>query len=429
MANAVFTLGDGNKGTLSFDVPVDVYEKGIDQAFDDVKKDVAAPGFRKGHMPKQVFMQMYGEESLYNEALNKVLPEVFDAAVAEAGIQMVGQPKIQLDAMEKGQPWKLSAEVELAPEIELGDYKGLEVPANDASVSDEDVDNQLKQLQDDQAELVLVDEPAKNGDTVVIDFDGSVDGDHFDGGKADNYSLELGSGSFIPGFEDQLVGAKAGDKVDVKVKFPEDYQASDLAGKEALFEVTVHEVKSKETPELDDEFAKDVDETVDSLDDLKKKIKDNLTEQKEAAARDAKEEAAINAAVDNATVVGGEIPDSMIQEDVDRQMNQFLASMQQQGITPDLYFQITNSTPDDLRKQYAEGAERRVKTNLVLEAIVKAEDLKPSEEDISNEVKSLAEQYGMEESAVRSALSDDMLAHDIAIKSVVDEIVDSAVEK
>ncbi|RRG17400.1 trigger factor [Weissella viridescens] len=428
MANAVFTKGDGNKGTLSFDVPVDVYEKGIDQAFEDVKKDVSAPGFRKGHMPKQIFMQMYGEESLYNEGLNKVLPEVFDDAVAETGIQMVGQPKIELDSMEKGQPWKISAEVELAPEIELGQYKGVEVPATDVTVTDEDVDAQLKQQQQEQAELVLVDEPAKNGDTVVIDFDGSVDGDHFEGGQADNYSLELGSGSFIPGFEEQLVGAKAGDEVDVKVTFPEEYQA-DLAGKDALFEVKVHEVKSKEVPELDDEFAKDVDESVDSLDELKSKIKDGLQEQKEADAREAKEDAAINKAVDNATVVGGDIPASMINEDVDRQMNQFFASMQQQGITPDLYFQITNSSADDLRKQYAEGAERRVKTNLVLEAIVKAENITPSEDEISAEVKSLADQYGMEESAVRSALSDDMLAHDIAIKTVVDEIVDSAVEK
>lgn len=428
MANAVFTKGDGNKGTLSFEVPVDVYEKGIDQAFEDVKKDVSAPGFRKGHMPKQIFMQMYGEESLYNEGLNKVLPEVFDDAVAQTGIQMVGQPKIEPDSMEKGQPWKISAEVELAPEIELGQYKGVEVPATDVTVTDEDVDAQLKQQQQEQAELVLVEEPAKDGDTVVIDFDGSVDGDHFEGGQADNYSLELGSGSFIPGFEEQLVGAKAGDEVDVKVTFPEEYQA-DLAGKDALFEVKVHEVKSKEVPELDDEFAKDVDESVDSLDELKAKIKEGLQEQKEADAREAKEDAAINKAVDNATVVGGDIPASMINEDVDRQMNQFFASMQQQGITPDLYFQITNSSADDLRKQYAEGAERRVKTNLVLEAIVKAENIAPSEDEISAEVKSLADQYGMEESAVRAALSDDMLAHDIAIKTVVDEIVDSAVEK
>ncbi|AIG65356.1 trigger factor [Weissella tructae] len=429
MANAVFTKGDGNNGTLTFDVPVDVYEKGIDQAFQDVKKDVAAPGFRKGKMPKQVFMQMYGEESLYNEGLNKVLPEVFDNAIAETGVTMVGQPKISIVSMDKGQDWKISAEIELAPEVELGDYKGLTVAKVDATVSEEEVAAELTRLQEDQAELVLVEAAAQDGDTVVIDFDGSVDGVHFDGGKAENHSLALGSGSFIPGFEEQLVGAKAGDNVNVNVTFPENYQAEDLAGKEALFEVTVHEVKSKETPELDDEFAKDVDEEVASLAELKTKIMEGLQAQKNAEAENKKEDEAINAAVDNATVVGGSLPQSMIDEDVERQMNQFFASMQQQGITPELYFQITGTSAEDMKAQYVDGADRRVKTNLVLEAIVKAENIQPSEQEIAAEVKALAEQYGMEEEAIRNALSDDMLAHDIAIKQVVAEIVKTAVEK
>ncbi|SCC10916.1 trigger factor [Weissella bombi] len=428
MANAVFTKGEGNKGTIKFEVPVDVYEKGIDAAFNEVKKQISVPGFRKGKMPKQVFFQMYGEESLYQDALNKVLPDVYGDAVAEADVITVGQPKIEAESMNKGEAWVLTAEVELAPEIELGQYKGVEVPASDTSVSDADVDEELARMQQGQSELVLVDEPAKNGDTVVIDFDGSVDGVHFDGGQADNYSLELGSNSFIPGFEEQLVGAKAEDKVDVKVTFPEDYQATDLAGKEALFEVTVHEVKSKEVPALDDEFAKDVDEEVETLAELTDKVKARLEDQKAAAAKEAKEDAAVAAAVDNAKVVGDEIPASMIEEDVHRQMNQMFASMQQQGISPELYFQITGTTEDDLHKQYEEGAERRVKTNLVLEAIVKAENIKPSDEEIAAEIKSLADAYNMAEDAVRNALSDDMLSHDIAIKAVVDLIVDSAVE-
>ena len=428
MANAVFTKGEGNKGTIKFEVPVDVYEKGIDAAFSDVKKQISVPGFRKGKMPKQVFFQMYGEESLYQDALNKVLPDVYGEAVSETGAITVGQPKIEAESMNKGEAWVLTAEVELAPEIELGQYKGVEVPASDTSVSDADVDEELANMQQGQSELVLVDEAAKNGDTVVIDFDGSVDGVHFDGGQADNYSLELGSGSFIPGFEEQLVGAKAEDKVDVKVTFPEDYQAADLAGKEAVFEVTVHEVKSKEVPALDDEFAKDVDEEVETLAELTEKVKARLVDQKAAAAKEAKEDAAVAAAVDNAKVVGDEIPDAMIDEDVHRQMNQMFASMQQQGISPELYYQITGTSEDDLHKQYEEGAERRVKTNLVLEAIVKAEDIKPSDEEIAAEVKSLAEAYNMEEDAVRNALSDDMLSHDIAIKSVVDLIVAEAVE-
>ena len=428
MANAVFTKGEGNKGTIKFEVPVDVYEKGIDAASNDVKKQITVPGFRKGKMPKQVFFQMYGEESLYQDALNVVLPDVFADAVAEAGVTTVGQPKIDAESMNKGEAWVLTAEVELAPEIELGEYKGVKVPASDVTVSDEELDAEITRLQEGQAELVLVDAPAKNGDTVVIDFVGSVDGVEFDGGKGENYSLELGSGSFIPGFEDQLVGAKAEDVVNVNVTFPEEYQAADLAGKDALFVVTVHEVKAKEVPALDDEFAKDIDEEVETLAELKDKVKARLTTSKEDAAKDAKEDAAIAAVVDNASVEGGQIPDSMIHEDVHRQMNQFFASMQQQGISPELYYQITGSSEDDLHKQYEEGAERRVKTNLVLEAIVKAENIKPSADDIAAEVKSLADQYGMDEAAVRGALSDDMLSHDIAIKQVVDMIVDNAVE-
>ena len=238
MANAVFTKGEGNKGTIKFEVPVDVYEKGIDAAFNDVKKQITVPGFRKGKMPKQVFFQMYGEESLYQDALNVVLPDVFADAVAEAGVTTVGQPKIDAESMNKGEAWVLTAEVELAPEIELGEYKGVQVPASDVTVSDEQLDAEITRLQEGQAELVLVDAPAKNGDTVVIDFVGSVDGVEFDGGKGENYSLELGSGSFIPGFEDQLVDAKAEDVVNVNVTFPEEYQAADLAGKDALFVVT-----------------------------------------------------------------------------------------------------------------------------------------------------------------------------------------------
>ena len=428
MANAVFTKGEGNKGTIKFEVPVDVYEKGIDAAFNDVKKQITVPGFRKGKMPKQVFFQMYGEESLYQDALNVVLPDVFADAVAEAGVTTVGQPKIDAESMNKGEAWVLTAEVELAPEIELGEYKGVKVPASDVTVSDEELDAEITRLQEGQAELVLVDAPAKNGDTVVIDFVGSVDGVEFDGGKGENYSLELGSGSYIPGFEDQLVGAKAEDVVNVNVTFPEEYQAADLAGKDALFVVTVHEVKAKEVPALDDEFAKDIDEEVETLAELKDKVKARLTTSKEDAAKDAKEDAAIAAVVDNASVEGAQIPVSMLHEDVHRQMNQFFASMQQQGISPELYYQITGSSEDDLHKQYEEGAERRVKTNLVLEAIVKAENIKPSADDIAAEVKSLADQYGMDEAAVRGALSDDMLSHDIAIKQVVDMIVDNAVE-
>lgn len=427
--NAQWTKGEGNKGTLSFEIPVEVYTDGIDKAYNKVKNQVNMPGFRKGKMPKQLFIKQYGEEALYQDAMNIVLGDVYEAAVLEAGITPVGQPAIDADSMNKGEAWKLHAEVEIAPEIELGEYKGLTVPKQSTRVTAKEVDAEIEKLQAQQAELVLKeDEAAADGDTVVIDFDGSVNGDHFEGGKGENFSLELGSGQFIPGFEEQLVGHKAGEDVEVNVTFPEDYQAADLAGKEALFETTIHEVKTKELPALDDEFAKDVDEDVDSLEEFKAKTKDQLKEDKQQAAKDAVEEAAISQAVDNASVVGEEVPASMIDEDIHRQIDQYLGNMQQQGINPDMYFQLTGTTHDDLHAQFQDGAEKRVKTNLVLEAIVAAEKIEPSDADLEAEVKSLADQYGMDEAAVRQALTPEMLKHDIAIKQVVDLIVESAVE-
>ena len=268
------------------------------------------------------------------------------------------------------------------------------------------------------------DKPAAKGDTVVIDYEGSIDGKKFDGGSADNYSLELGSGSFIPGFEDQLVGANSGGDVDVKVTFPEDYHAKELAGKEALFKVKVHEIKEKQLPELDDDFAKDVDEDVDTLDELKDKTRKQLQEQKDNQAKGAIEDAAIEKAVANAEIE--DIPQAMLDDDTNRQMQQYLAGMQQQGISPQMYFQITGTKEDDLKKQFANDAEQRVKTNLVLEAIVDDAKLEASEDEIKDEVKDLAKQYGMEEDAVEKALSKDMLSHDIKIKKAVDLVADSA---
>ncbi|MCM0582353.1 trigger factor [Weissella diestrammenae] len=427
--NAEFTRGDGNKGTLKFEIPVEDHAAAIDAAFNKVKGTLNVPGFRKGKMPKQMFISRFGEEALYEDALNFALQEAYPAAISATAITPVNQPQIGVESLEKGKPWVITAEVEVAPEIELGEYKGVQVAKQDVEVSDADVDAEIENMRQNQAELVLVeDQAAAKGDTVVIDFDGSVDGEHFDGGKGDNFSLELGSGQFIPGFEDQLVGHKAGESVEVNVTFPEDYQAEDLAGKEALFETTIHEVKVKEVPALDDEFAKDVDEEVAGLTELKAKTKDRLTEAKVQAAKEAKEDAAVAAAVDNAKVVGDEIPNAMIEEDVHRQMNSFFASMQNQGISPEMYSQITGQSTDDIHHQYEEGAEKRVKTNLVLEAIVNAENIKPSQADIDAEVKALATEYNMDEAGIRNALSEDMLAHDIAIKQVVALIVDSAVE-
>lgn len=416
---------DAPKGTLTFDIDTETIQKGIDHAFTRTQKRISVPGFRKGHVPRTIFNQMYGEESLYQDALNDVLPDAYEAAIKEAGIEPVDQPQVNVESMEKGQPWTLTATVAVKPEVTLGDYKGMEVPEQDTSVSDADVDSELENKRQQQAELVLKeDEAAADGDTVVIDYEGSVDGEKFDGGSADNYSLVLGSGSFIPGFEDQLVGHKADEGVDVNVTFPEDYHAKDLAGKDALFKVKIHEVKEKQLPELDDEFAKDVDEDVETLAELKDKVKKQLQDQKEAAAKAAIEDAAIEAAVANAETE--EIPQAMLDDDTNRQLQQYLAGMQQQGINPQMYFQITNTTEDDLRKQFADDAAKRVKTNLILEAVVKDANLNATDEDVQNEIADLAKQYGMDEEAVSKALTRDMLEHDIEIKKAVDLIADSA---
>ena len=414
-----------NNGKLTFEIAPEKIKEGLDIAFNRVKKNLNVPGFRKGRVPRQIFNRMYGEEALYQDALNALLPNAYADAVQEAGIKPVAQPEVNIESMEKDAAWVLSAKVTVEPEVELGQYKNLEVTPHPTRVLKADVEAELERRRQQQAELVLKeDQPAEKGDTVVIDFDGKVDGESFEGGKADNYSLELGSNTFIPGFEDQLIGHKAGDKVEVKVTFPDDYQAKDLQGKDAVFETEIHEVKEKELPELDDEFAKDVDEDVDSLEELKAKIKDELKEQKVQAAREAIQDEAIDEAVANAKI--GDIPEQMIEDDVQRQMDQYFAGMQQQGVSPDMYFKLTGTSEEEMRKNLREGAEKRVKTNLVLEAIVAEEKIDPSEDEINDELKSLADQYDMDIKAVRSALSDDMLKHDIAIRKVVDEITDSA---
>ena len=414
-----------NDGKLTFEIQPDKIKEGLDIAFNKVKKSLNVPGFRKGRVPRQIFNKMYGEEALYQDALNALLPEAYANAVSESKIKPVSQPEINVESMEKDSAWVLSAKVTVEPEAELGEYKGLEVMKHSTDVSDKEVADELERRRQQQAELVLKeDEPAAEGDTVVIDFEGKVDGKPFDGGKAENYSLELGSKTFIPGFEDQLVGHKAGDEVEVKVTFPDDYQAKDLQGKDAVFEVKIHEVKQKELPELDDDFAKDIDDDVDTLEELKAKVKDEIKEQKEAAAKNAVQEEAISKAVENAKI--GDIPEAMIEDDVQRQMDQYFSGMQQQGINPDMYFKLTGTSEEDLRKQFREGSEERVKTNLVLEAIVEKENIEVSEDEINDEIKDLATQYGMDEKAVRSALSDDMLKHDISIRKVVQEMTDSA---
>ena len=373
-----------NRGVITFTIGQDKIKPALDQAFNKVKKNLNAPGFRKGHMPRAVFNQQFGEEALYEDALNALLPAAYQAAVAE-----------------------LSLDVEASKEV-----------------TDAEVDEKVERERNNLAELIVKEGAAELGDTVVIDFVGSVDGVEFDGGKGENFSLELGSGQFIPGFEDQLVGAKAGETVEVNVTFPEQYQAEDLAGKDAKFVTTVHEVKAKEVPALDDELAKDIDEEVETLDELKAKYRKELESAKEIAFDDAVEGAALELAVANAEIV--ELPEEMIHDEVHRAMNEFMGNMQRQGISPEMYFQLTGTTEEDLHKQYEADADKRVKTNLVIEAIAKAEGFEASDEEIEKEINNLASEYNMEVEQVRNLLSADMLKHDIAMKKAVEVVTSTA---
>ena len=414
-----------NRGVVTFTIGQDKIQPALDQAFNKVKKNLNAPGFRKGHMPRAVFNQKFGEEALYDDALNAILPAAYEAAIAELGLDVVAQPKIDVKSIEKGQDWTLTAEVVTKPEVKLGAYKDLEVSVEASKeVTDEEVDAKLENERRNLAELVVKEGAAENGDTVVIDFVGSVDGVEFDGGKGENHSLELGSGQFIPGFEDQLVGAKAGDEVEVKVTFPEDYQATDLAGKAAVFVTKVNEVKAKEVPALDDELAKDLDDEVETLDELKAKYRKELEAAKEIAYDDAVEGAALDLAVENAEIV--ELPAEMVEDEVHRAMNEFMGNMQRQGISPEMYFQITGTTQEDLHKQYEADADKRVKTNLVIEAVAAAEGFDATDEEIQKEINDLAAEYNMEVSQVSALLSPEMLKHDIAMKKAVEVITSSA---
>ena len=414
-----------NRGVVTFTIGQDKIQPALDQAFNKVKKNLNVPGFRKGHMPRAVFNQKFGEEALYDDALNAILPSAYEAAIAELDLDVVAQPKIDVKSIEKGQDWTLTAEVVTKPEVKLGAYKDLEVSVEASKeVTDEEVDAKLESERKNLAELVVKEGAAENGDTVVIDFVGSVDGVEFDGGKGENHSLELGSGQFIPGFEDQLVGAKAGDEVEVKVTFPEDYQAADLAGKAAVFVTKVNEVKAKEVPALDDELAKDLDDEVETLDELKAKYRKELEAAKEIAYDDAVEGAALDLAVENAEIV--ELPAEMVEDEVHRAMNEFMGNMQRQGISPEMYFQITGTTQEDLHKQYEADADKRVKTNLVIEAVAAAEGFDATEEEIQKEINDLAAEYNMEVSQVSALLSPEMLKHDITMKKAVEVITSTA---
>lgn len=424
--SATFEKVGTNNVVLTIEISEETKKKGLDFAFNRVKKNLNVPGFRKGKVNRQIFNKMYGEEALYEEALNYLLPDAYDNAVEETGIYPVAQPKISIESIEKGKPWVIKAEVIVKPEVKLGEYKNLTVAKQDREVTDQEVEDKLLAEQQKAAELVVKEGEAVLGDTVVIDYEGFLGEEAFQGGKGENHSLELGSGSFIPGFEDQLVGKKEGEKVDVVVTFPEEYHAENLKGKEATFKVTVHEVKSKELPELNDEFAKDLDDSVESLEELKAKFRTQLEEVKVQNALELVADEALRKAVENAEIV--ELPGEMVEAEVNRQVQHYLNDMRRNGLTPEMYFKITNTTEEDIKKMFEKEADVRTKTNLVLEQIVKEENIEVNDEEVKLEIEMLAGQYGMLVDQVRAAVSDEMLKNDIAMKKAMALITESAVE-
>ncbi|MFV0556415.1 MAG: trigger factor [Lactovum sp.] len=425
---ATFEKTGATSGILKFSIDQDLKKKGLDAAFNKQKGKITVPGFRKGKITRQMFNRMFGEEALYENAVNEVLEDAYRKALEEVEVTVVAQPKIEVVSLEKDKDWELTAELVTKPEVKLGDYKELTVTVDvEKEVKEEDIEARLTAAQNRMAELVVKETEAENGDTVVIDFVGSVDAVEFDGGKGNNHSLELGSGQFIPGFEEQLVGHKAEDEVEVNVTFPENYQSEDLAGKDALFITKIHEVKTKEVPELDDELAKDIDDSVENLEELKAKYKEELEKSKAAEYKDAVEAASIDAAVENATI--DEIPEAMLHEETHRAMNEFLSGIQQQGITAEMYYQFTGTTEEQMHAQYEKEAESRVKTNLVIEAIMAAEEFEITEEEVAAEAENLAGQYNMPLEQIQSLLPTSMLEHDIKMKKAVDLITETSIVK
>ncbi|GLI84933.1 trigger factor [Rossellomorea marisflavi] len=416
---------EGNQGVLTIEVEAAKVNEGLDAAFKKVVKQVNVPGFRKGKMPRGMFEKRFGVESLYQDALDIILPEAYANAIEETGIEPIDRPEIDVEQMEKGKDLVFTAKVQVKPEVKLGDYKGLEVEKVDDEVTAEDVEAELTSLQEKQAELVVKEEgKAEEGDTVTMDFEGFVDGEAFEGGQADNYSLELGSGQFIPGFEEQLVGVAAGEEKDVEVSFPEEYHAAELAGKAATFKVKIHEIKAKELPALDDEFAKDADEEVETLAELKEKIENRLKESKKTEAETAVREALVEKASENAEV---EIPDVMVDAEVDRMMQEFGQRLQMQGMTLELYFQFSGQSEEDLRGQMKEDAGKRVRTNLTLEAIAAAENLEVTDEEAEEEVNKMAEQYNMSADNIKQALGGlDTLKADLKVRKALEFLVDNS---
>ncbi len=415
-----------NMAKLTFESTPEEFEKAIQSAYLKNKGKIMVQGFRKGKVPRQIIEKMYGVEVFFEDAANILIPDVYEKELKESDLEVVSQPEIDVVQIEKGQPFIFTAKVALKPEVTLGEYKGLEVGTVDVTVSDEDVEKEIEAERERNARTITVENrPVADKDTVIIDFEGFVDGEAFEGGKGENYPLVIGSHSFIDTFEEQLIGAELGSEVEVNVTFPEDYQAEDLAGKPALFKVKIEEIKAKELPELDDDFAQDVSE-FDTLEEYKEDVRKNLTEKKEQEAKNVKEEAVLAKVVENAEM---EIPEPMIEQQIRQMTEDFAGRIQMQGLSLEQYMELSGLTPDKMVEQMRPNAIKRIQVRLVLEAIAEAEKIEVSDERVDQELEEMAKKYHMEAAKLKETMGEREMKQfkkDIAVQEAAKLVTEAA---
>lgn len=418
-----------NMAKLTIEVSAEDLEKALQNAYNKQKKNISVPGFRKGKVPRQMVEKMYGAEVFYEDAANALIPEAYAKAYDECELTLASQPEIEVTQIETGKPFIFTALVAVRPEVKLGEYKGVEVDKYSNRVTAKEIDAKLEEERNKNARTITVEgRPVQNDDEVILDFEGFVDGVPFEGGKGENYNLTIGSGTFIPGFEEQLIGVEAEKEVEVNVTFPEDYHSEDLKGKAATFKCTVHEIKAKELPELDDEFAAEVSE-FDTLEELKADIKAKIKDQKVAEGKKAQEDQAIDAVIAASEM---DIPEAMVKTEARQMVESFAQRIQQQGLTMDQYMQFTGMTVDKMLEEMMPQAEKRIQTRLVLEAIVDAENITISDEKLDEEVAKMAEMYSMKAEELKSYMGEgekEQMKKDIAIEEAVKVITDNVVEK
>ena len=415
---------ENNTAKVVLEVEKDQFQTALDKAYRKVKNTIYIPGFRKGKAPRKIVEGMYGANVFYEDAINLIFPEIWEQATTESELKVVGSPSVSDLNVDENGNLVLTIECGLYPVATLGQYKGIEAPKANVTVTDEEVDEDIKQLASRNSSISTVERAAKDGDTVIIDFDGYMDGVAFDGGKGENYTLRLGSGTFIPGFEDQVVGMAAGDEKDVEVTFPADYGTQELAGKPATFKVKVHEVKETLVPELDDEFAKDVSETAETLEDLKKERREKLEKDKADEAEHNFKNEVVKKAMDNLEVV---IPDAMVEAQLDDMMNQYAMNMQSSGFTLEQYAQMMGTTIQGLREQSREGAVQQIRNTLLLEKVAEEENIQVTDEELEEEYQTMAKEYDMDMEKVKEYLPLEDLRKEKQLQKAMDLIVDNAV--